>query len=243
MKWEGWYTYFYITFSSFLLCWSNLAAPRSIVTWASWPQACILPLFLLLCSHSTISFEHGNVELSAKVNENTIISFRFQSANGTKGGQILKPKIPKNRTEQNRTEQKSNWPDYKEPKSNRNLYPTEFIPNFTKNGNKIRPQLRWKYWFERGNSMLTDRNLNRKSIHISPKSEPRLRTWSNGGDNPGGSDGPSEVNPKRFELCSDELTRIEFLERELWILVQLPSSPNQPVEKLGVSCRFQKLSS
>lgn len=35
----------------------NLATPSIIVTWASWPQVCILLLHLLLCSQSTSSFK------------------------------------------------------------------------------------------------------------------------------------------------------------------------------------------
>lgn len=37
---------------------SNLAAPRSIVVWASCPHPCILPSILLLCSQSTSSCIH-----------------------------------------------------------------------------------------------------------------------------------------------------------------------------------------
>lgn len=42
---------------------SNLAAPSSMATWASWPHACILPGTLLLCSHSTISCSHPNSQI------------------------------------------------------------------------------------------------------------------------------------------------------------------------------------
>lgn len=41
-----------VTFNSSLLSWSNLAAPSSILTWVSSPQACIFPVFLLLCCHN-----------------------------------------------------------------------------------------------------------------------------------------------------------------------------------------------
>ena len=88
-----------------------------------------------------------------------------------------------------------------------------------------------------------ERDLEREGIHVSSESKNWFPTGPNGSDDAGLGHRPLVFNPKRVQLGPDELTRLQLLKSQLWVLVDSPPNPSHPLEELTLPRQLQQLTS
>ncbi|PON68365.1 hypothetical protein PanWU01x14_096850 [Parasponia andersonii] len=77
--------------------------------------------------------------------------------------------------------------------------------------------------------------LDRKSIHVSSDGDERGPTGADRSSNSGLGQREAVTDLQAVQLIPNQLTRLEFLKSQLWILMDLPSHLLQPLHRLRPS--------